>query len=381
MFVAILLSALVAISGANGVFIIPQGTGPYGTTLRASELVDHSRLDPFNSSHVRRIMISRYDPVPAKECKLKQVPYFTPVTAAAENEILGSYEFPKIMEQFALQVCEEPSPRSIGRGYQHKFPLAIYSPAGNTSRLFGGSIAQLVASYGFTTITIDHPYDVDIVDFPNGDIIYGGRLIKPIDANGSTASVEHALQVRAQDVSFVLNTLGVTKHEKVVMFGQSFGGAAAATSMLQDKRIRAGVNIDGAMHGPVLNTSLGTQKDPQAFLLWGSSGHDSRWESWEQFWNTLDAAPFVDYAKEFTIDNTTHGSYWDLDFLVDVAGVRGQLSETAQLLVGPGPGPRIWKIMGKYLSSFLLYSLGLEPEDEVLKGPSDEFPEVKILKE
>lgn len=381
---AILAIAALACSSTaqNASIALPQGTGPYRSTLEIFELVDESRLDPFNSSHLRRIMISRFDPIPAKRCKLTQVPYFTPVTAAVENEILGSYEFPKILDQFLLKVCEKKHHGGHKtRGYGNEFPIALFSPPLNTTRLFGSSIAQEIASHGFITITIDHPYDVDVVEFPNGDVILGGHVIKPADANGSTASVEHALEVRAQDASFVLDTLGIQEDEKVVMFGQSFGGAAVATSMLHDKRIRGGTNVDGMMFGPVLNTSLGTPERPQSFILWGSDGHNTTTDAtWGQFWATLKSSPYVDYAKEMSIVNSTHGSYWDLSVLVDAAGIRDELSETAQLLISPLQGERVSKILGKYLSSFFWHALGMKPEDEVFKGPSKEFPEVQILR-
>ena len=96
------------------------------------------------------------------------------------------------------------------------------------------------------------------------------------------------------------------------MFGESFGGPAAATAMLHDKRIRAGVNIDGAMFGPVLNTSLGSVElnIDQAFMLWGSDGHNTMSDaSWGAFWSTLKRSPRVDYAKEMSIRNSTHGTY------------------------------------------------------------------------
>jgi pimeloyl-ACP methyl ester carboxylesterase len=84
--------------------------------------------------------------------------------------------------------------------------------------------------------------------------------------NRSTASVDHALEVRAQDASFVLDRLNVGEEasERVVMFGHSFGGAATATAtaMLRDKRFRGGINLDGIMFGPVLDTSLGSTTRP-----------------------------------------------------------------------------------------------------------------------
>ncbi|KAH7130148.1 hypothetical protein B0J11DRAFT_457147 [Dendryphion nanum] len=363
---------------AHATIVLPQGTGPYRSTLSVAELIDKSRLDPFNASHVRRLMVSRFDPIPAKACNPIQVPYFPPTTAALENEILAAYDFPKIIEQFVLEVCEDKDHlnQEIGK---RKFPIALYSPGLNTTRLFGSSIAQEIASHGFTVITIDHPYDVDITEFPNGDVILGGHVKKPT-AN-STASVDHAVEVRARDVSFILDTLSIKKgKDQVVMFGQSFGGAATATSLLYDKRIRAGVNVDGTMFGHALNSSLGALGYPQSFVLWGAPGHNTSSDpTWGQFWNTLKQSPYVDYKREFSKLNSTHGSYWDLAVLVDTANIRDNLSEIAKSLIGPDSGFRVSTIMGRYLSAFFSYTLGLKGEDEVLKGPSNEFPEVVQL--
>lgn len=214
-----LFVGLTAVDAENATWVLPQGTGPYCSSLTISELVDDTRVDPFNSSHLRRIMISRFDPVLPASCNLTQVPYFPPVSAAIEDEILAVYEFPKILGQFSLEVCAsqhnysypitDPSPSAL----YEEFPVVLYSPPLNTSRLFGSSIAQEIASHGFITITMDHPYDTDVVEFPNGDVILGGRVIKPADMNGSTASVEHALEVRAQDASFVLDMLGVDEED------------------------------------------------------------------------------------------------------------------------------------------------------------------------
>lgn len=361
---------------AEAKFILPQGTGPYQSTLTISELVDDSRLDPYNSSHVRRLMVSRFDPVPKNSCNLITTPYFTPATAAEENEILASYGYPRIFHDFLLEVCEQTG--NYTRQTTSPFPMALYSPGLNTTRLFGSSIAQELASHGITTITIDHPYDVDVVEFPDGTVIHGGRVTKPT-AN-SSASVEAALEVRAADVAFVLDSLHLHADADVVMFGHSFGGAAVATSMLRDPRIKAGVNVDGIMFGSVLREGLGRASPPRSFVLWGSDGHNATEDpSWSGFWGALSSSGSVSYKKEFSIVNSTHGSHWDLNMLVDVAGIRGDLSEMAGWLVGPGSASRLWEIMGRYLASYFLFALGREAEADILKGPNADFPEVIIL--
>jgi pimeloyl-ACP methyl ester carboxylesterase len=369
----LLLTCATATAFVQDVLVLPRGTGPYATTLTISEWIDSSRPDPFNSSHFRRIMLSRFDPVPVSECAFEKVAYMPPATVAAEDEILGDYGWPKgLLGRFALEVCEEKE-ESVKSG-NWSWPVALFSGGLNTSRLFYSHLAQEISSHGFTVITLDHPYDTDVVEF-------GGRVAAPVNGSAPT-SLTFGLEVRAQDASFVLDRLNVSAG-KAVMFGHSFGGAAAATALLRDKRLRAGVNLDGKMFGPVLNTSLGSPEQPQAFVLWGSDGHNSSVSSdpsWAEFWKTLNSSADVDYKKEFTVVNAAHGSYWDLNMLVDVAGIRESVSEDVLLyLVGPIPGPRVWEILARYISSFFWYTLRLKEEDEVLKGPVGEFAEVEIL--
>ena len=54
--------------------------------------------------------------------------------------------------------------------------------------------------------------------------------------------------------------------ERVEMFGHSLGGAAAASAMLVDSRIRAGVDLDGLLFGPVRTGGMS-----RPFLLMNAS--------------------------------------------------------------------------------------------------------------
>jgi predicted dienelactone hydrolase len=100
--------------------------------------------------------------------------------------------------------------------------VALFSGGLNTTRIWYSHIAQEIARQGFTVVMMDHPYDTDVVEFPNGDVIFGGRVVN--DSPQAT-SLKQGLSVRAQDASFVLNHLGVRADaaEKAVMFGHSFG--------------------------------------------------------------------------------------------------------------------------------------------------------------
>ena len=383
----VLFFTIFAAGNAFGPTILPTGSGRFNSTLHITELVDSSRVDPYNSTHLRRIMISRFDPVQPHDCGSTQlVPYFPPIVAATEDAILAPYDYPTgLWGQLQLQVCSGTGTGTTesDRHEAGEFPLVLFSPGLNTTRLWYSILAQEIASRGYTVVTVDHPYDVDVVQFPDGTVVYGGAVTKPV--NGSTASVEQALEVRAADIGFVIDTIGW--RGDVLMFGHSFGGAASATAMLHDERIRGGVNLDGAMFGPVLSQGFHHPlKNPplpqgQSFILWGTQGHNTTSdEGWAQFWATIGAEGTDDVAfkRELSLKDGFHGSFWDLNVLVDVLGIRDGLSDIAQLFVSPVKGERAYEIAGVYLSAFFEQVL-TGKEEEILEKDSVWYPEVVIL--
>jgi predicted dienelactone hydrolase len=49
---------------------------------------------------------------------------------------------------------------------------------------------------------------------------------------------------------------GALRLSRVGRFGHSLGGATAAQAMFEDRRIDAGINLDGTPSGPVVNAGL-----------------------------------------------------------------------------------------------------------------------------
>lgn len=54
-----------------------------------------------------------------------------------------------------------------------KYPVVIVSPGHTVSRLLYSAQARALASHGYIVITVDHPYDPWIVEFPDGTEIPG----------------------------------------------------------------------------------------------------------------------------------------------------------------------------------------------------------------
>lgn len=374
---------LTALTQSNGDLLIPKGRGPFGVSIQNFELIDNARPDPWNTSHSRKLMVSQFDPVSAHQCEPVLIPYMTPVTAHVESTIHTGYP-PDLWSRFQLQLCQVE--KSCGGKSWHdwseqkqKPPVIVFEPGGGTSRLFYSLLPQELASQGFTVITIDHPYEADIVDFLDGDVILRDPGIKyPTGPNDTDAFPLFArmLDIRADDISFVLDTFNLTE---VGATGHSFGGAATATAMRKDSRIKGGLNLDGAMFGTVVNSGLDGSID-RSYVLWGSTDHNTTspykfdW-GWSGFWDAISQEGI--WKREFTVDGSMHSGYWDLNVLVDVAGLPRDL---------PGPrlgsvnGTRMWQILGTYLSAYFRYVLGVSPEDDLLNYPDVQFPEVEILR-
>ena len=367
---SLLLGAIIPF--CNGV-LLPRPDAEFQVALNIAELVDGSRPDPWEMDTIpnRRIMISRFDPVAPNDCyRNEKVTYMPPITAAAEDEILFPYGWPKgVLSTIDMVFCttQNSTPPATPEA-----PIVLFSPGLNTTRLYYSVVAQEIASRGFTVITIDHPFETDIVEFPDGSIAYGGNVNKT-DNEGLVS----ALDIRADDASFVLDTLGVKDGDEVVMAGHSFGGAATPGAMLKDSRIRGGVNIDGMMFGGVIDTGLGDEE--QSFVLWGSDGHNTTSdESWGDFRSVIQEQG--NWERELSVKGSAHGSFWDLTLSADVAEVRDQLSEEeAAGLIGLLSGDRVMEMMGAYLNDFFRFVLEEDAGEGLLAGPSPEFPEVAFL--
>lgn len=68
------------------------------------------------------------------------------------------------------------------------------------SRQLYSAMAQRVASSGYLVISIDHPSDASIVEYPDGTLVYADNIT-------TTAQTDLDVATRAQDVSFLLDQL------------------------------------------------------------------------------------------------------------------------------------------------------------------------------
>ncbi|MEU2427809.1 alpha/beta hydrolase [Streptomyces sp. NPDC007851] len=341
---------------------LPHPTGRYAVGRDMLHLVDDSRQDPWvPAAGPRQLMVSMF--YPARPGSGAPAPYMTTDEARLflQDRVPGSGIPPEALTAVRTWV------RANARPVHGRFPLVLLSPGFTFPRALFSSVAEDLASRGYVVALIDHTYETPGVTFPDGRTLPCAICDQP-PAGGLPAIAES----RAKDASFVIDQL--TSHHspwahahlidrrRIGMAGHSVGGEAAAVTMVGDRRVRAGVNMDGTFHVPVPSTGL----DGRPFLLFGAQSDESPGmdPSWDHAWASLDG-----WKRRLTVAGADHGTFSDLPLLSQAVGRPSPPGAIAPL--------RGLAITRTYLGDFFDLQLKGKPEP-LLDGPSPGEPEVAV---
>jgi pimeloyl-ACP methyl ester carboxylesterase len=360
---------------------LPRPDGRYGTGSSWAMLVDHSRSDPYSAAagikQNRRLMVSSFYPVALRQqCLDLPSPYMPATTAAYLDSEYAAYGIPNnTFASFNLISCKPRGRPSVGSQF---FPTVLFSPGLGNSRLLYSAMAQSLASEGFNVVTIDHPYDADIVEFEDGSTVLAAEI-------DSDEQILAALDVRVQDVSFVLDQLRLkntneklfggrpgAKNEQYTIFGHSLGGATAAAATLSDKRLNGAINLDGSFFGDVL--SKGAAKP---LMIMSHDGKNlTTDDSWAATWNATQKVTKV----AVTIGDTAHGSYSDLPLIADALGLPEDTRRQLDPFVGALPGIHVRGVVAKLLQQFTAF-IRCESKSLLPSLQDKKYSHVKLLEE
>ncbi|QMU73801.1 hydrolase [Streptacidiphilus sp. P02-A3a] len=357
---------------------IPPTSGHYAVGTVNLELVDTSRTDPYLPGHQpRKLMVTLWYPA-TNTSSHPSTPWLQSLAAA--HFLAGEKIAPSAIN-LPTTAGHTGAPVNPSAG---KLPILVYSTGLHSDRSMGTALVEDLASRGYLVVAIDHTSDANEVQFPNGQVI-GNTM--PTNTYASTN-----LAVRAADVSFVLNELtkvakgsnpdvnhtalptgllGSPDLSRIGMFGWSLGGAAAATSMLDDPRIDAGADLDGTFYGPVATKGL-----DRPFLLFSSQGHNRNDDSsWTSFW-----AHSHGKVLDLKLQGSQHLSFSDNEYLLpqeaSVDGVtQAQLTQT----LGTIAPDRAIAIERTYLAAYFDQELR-HVSSPLLSGPSKAYPEISFVR-
>ncbi|KAE8376961.1 Alpha/Beta hydrolase protein [Aspergillus bertholletiae] len=350
---------------------LPGPSGPCRVQATHTKLLDSSRIDPFSPARANRaIMVTSYVPVNCGHTKFDS--YLTPHTEAVTDRLFRSYGMPSGTTIKGFQIESGFDPLANASSVDKKYPVVIFSPGLTGSRLYYSLILESVASTGVVVVAVDHPYDASSVDFPDASVIYSANL---------SSADPLTLNTRVEDVIFTLDQLhenpqlvpsqftGTLELDKVAIVGHSFGGATAAAAMLNEARFAGGLNLDGALWGPVLERGL-----DRPFINFGQvnlpqEGNDS----WQKIWPRLRG-----FRRQIQLADSVHLTFTDFPLIRDAAGWPVKAKQATSGLLGSLSGLRVRAILTEYIAVSARYFITGE-KSRLLDGPSDLYPEVKYV--
>ncbi|WP_189850967.1 alpha/beta hydrolase family protein [Streptomyces omiyaensis] len=344
-------------------FALPAPTGPHPVGSTVLPLVDRSRTDPWvPAADGRRLMVTVHYPA-ARPGAGPRAPYATREEARRLAEGLGAGA---AIPAEVLAATRTHS-RSDVRPAPGRHPLVLLSPGFSVSRWTLTHLAEDLASRGYVVASVDHAYESFGTTLPSGETL-GCVACTALDEEGVPGSV--VTTTRAADMRFVLDRLTgpapVWRYARTIdarrigMAGHSIGGASAATTMVADRRVDAGIDMDGAFWEELPPEGL----RGRPFLMLGT--HDSvhlpggEDTSWDRTWPALDG-----WKRWLTVAGATHATFTDFPLVERHFGL-------------PAPdlaADRAVALTRAYVAAFLDRHLRGAP-GRLLDGPSPKNPEV-----
>ena len=269
---------------------------------------------------------------------------------------------------------------------QQTYPIVIMRAGASAEVVHYSALAEDLASHGYVVVGFDAPYRTGRVVFPDGRVIRESPQNNPELCLGRAGAARNACANRVlsgwtSDIGFVLDRLTASNARNglgklsghldtahVGVFGHSFGGAAALQFCSEDRRCTAGVDVDGAPQGSVIETGL---QRPFMFLL---SDHTRETDA-ESRHIQVDIQSIYDRLPEnarfrLTIRGAHHFTFSDDGALLKSSVMRGVLRATGRLHI---EGRRQLAVTAYSLRAFF---------DTFLKGapppasPSPAYPEL-----
>jgi dienelactone hydrolase len=401
---ATVLTALPA-TAAGARIVLPALSGRYPVGTAELHLVDHGRPDPWVAGATREVMATITYPAAGPG---DRAPWMTPGIAGAVDAITSSplfFDVPRGSVDWGAVRRRARSGAAADRRHGD-WPVVLFSPGFGSARELNASLTDDLASRGYVVVSMSHTHESAAVEFPDG------RVEPGLVGDGDLAGRKTAIDARVADTRFVLDQVarldrgdnpdaegdplprglvGALDLSRVGMFGHSYGGYTTGEAMVQDRRIDAGVNVDGAMaHGlgtdPYLPGEVVLRGLDRPFLLLGADFVDpdtgrkiehSHLErdldpTWADFWPNQRG-----WKRDVHLDGSTHYGFTDLQVVVPQLASLLPPAKRVEL-VGTIDPARSLAAQHDYLAAY--FDLHLKGgHTRLFDGNSPRHPDVRLL--
>ncbi|MEX8546461.1 MAG: alpha/beta hydrolase family protein [Mucilaginibacter sp.] len=259
--------------------MLPMPTGPFAvgrTTYIWSDTKQQEIMAPKPNTRREVFAWIWYPAVPQKLSRpVEYLP--APWRLALENQI------GVLLTKFITRDLSKVKAHSIYNGevspQQHSYPVILMRAGLAALTTDYTALAEDIASHGYVVVGFDAPYRTTVVVLSNGKVITRAPQNNAdlVGGNEQEDLAKHLVQAWASDMSFALDHLerlnssdtsgrfsGRLDLKRVGVFGHSLGGATALQFCHDDSRCKAGIDVDGAPLGNVVNEGI---KQPFMFLM------------------------------------------------------------------------------------------------------------------
>jgi dienelactone hydrolase len=317
----------------------------------------------------------------------KTAPYVDEGFALATAEAFGANfgVSPDKFTQLVTQIIQTNAiPKAPTANSTKRYPVVVFSPGfGSTPRFYSTQLEQL-ASHGYVVVTINPTYEAPVL-FPDGRVITQSTIFNFSSANKAKidSTFNQAVSIRAKDVTFVLNELnrinvkdsqglftGRLDLNQVGIFGHSLGGDTAIEAMWRERRLKAGINMDGGSYGELIS-SKNRHSLNRPFLVMSHDGADNALQLFYQRQKTD--------AYKLTVKGSKHNTFIDFGLILPAFKAYSTTKTKSQIeqAIGSIEPQRAANIISVYTLAF--FNQHLKGKNEaLLKKPSPNYSEVLI---
>jgi predicted dienelactone hydrolase len=383
-------------------FRLPAPSGSYAVGTTAYYLVDSSRKETYSAeiynlqtqklattpraTDRRELMVFIWYPAKSQP-KAKTISYIDEGFALATAEGMGA-NFGVSPEQFVKLVTQTIQTNAVPKAELantlKRYSVVIFSPGfGATPKLYTTQLEQL-ASYGYVVVAVNPTYEAPVL-FPDGQVITQSSVFDFSSANkqNEQRTFNQAVAIRAKDIVFVLNELNRLNIKdpqrlfterldlsRVGIFGHSLGGDTAIEAMWRDRRLKAGINIDGGSYGKLLSSDNKNSLN-RPFL---GISHDGADDALRLFYQRQ-----KNNAYRLTVKGSKHTTFTDFGLILPAFSTHSttQAQSQIQQAIGSIEPQRAAKIASAYTLAFFDQYLKNKSKP-LLRRASPEYPEVLI---
>lgn len=337
---SLLLIGAIFLPSVLPVFDLPEPEGPYSVGTRDILLeLNREEVITEEEDDKRKLMVKVWYPSSDREGEID--PY---IDQGGRHGFAQKYGLPNSTFNYLDKVDTHVYRNTeVSEG---KFPVLVFSHGYNSKANNYYALLSQVVSQGYVVFAVNHTYESTGSTFPDGSETYFNYEYARKIEQGTWEDMAPVVAAFKEDLSFKdrhpivkkglenyfvremverwsKDLTGVVNHidswnksgflkakldtNNIGVFGHSRGGGAAGETLLTDKRIKAGANVDGVQWGRIVDSAF---EDPFLYIS----------ADWPEDKEDLNAHAYINKSRsifyEARILNTGHSNFMDIPFMI-----------------------------------------------------------------